>query len=420
MELFVSFSEVMDFFKKTKLRFLIVVAVFGIVFGLMPLKFVKHVYTCDTTIVISCAVPENAQTDYRLQYTSILNSRVQTAIAMASSKDIITQTAQRLNLPDKKVISSISAVQVNTAPVIKLSANTPDAAIADQVANTAAQVLSEKLTDAFPSPKLTAIISDKAIPAEIQSYKAQMVKAGLLGLIIGFILYVCYGILIVLTDKTIRNSHYVSEALRTKLLGTVPQGNDHAKKDDSFRKLRAAAEHNAAGKKSFLVTDVCEHNGAASVAAGLSRALTFSGKSVLLIDADLRDSGIANMLKTKPEHTISDVLKGTCTAEQAVAKTGVSGLSLISGSDAAQNPADLLFSAEFKTLAEELSQKFDYVILHTPSEVRYPDADNIAGLAGSVIMVAKYGSTPYQEFKDSFKRLESAGGHIIGFVTTDV
>lgn len=419
MELFVSFSEVMDFFKKTKLRFLIVVALFGIVFGLMPLKFVKHVYTCDTTIVISCAVPENAQTDYRLQYTSILNSRVQTGIAIASGKEIITQTAQKLGV-DEKEINSISAVQVNTAPVIKLTANTPNAKIADSVANTAAQVLSEKLTDAFPSPKLTAIISDKAIPAEIQSYKAQMVKAGLLGLIIGFILYVCYGILIVLTDKTIRNSHYVSEALRTKLLGTIPQGNDHAKKDDSFRKLRAAAEHNAAGKKSFLITDVCEHNGAASVAVGLSRALTFSGKSVLLIDADLRDSGIADMLKTKPEHTISDVLNGTCTAEQAVAKTGVSGLSLISGSDAAQNPADLLFSAEFKALAEELSQKFDYVILHTPSEVRYPDADNIAGLAGSVIMVAKYGSTPYQEFKDSFKRLESAGGHIIGFVTTDV
>ncbi|WP_277668932.1 polysaccharide biosynthesis tyrosine autokinase [Caproiciproducens galactitolivorans] len=419
MELFVSFSEVMDFFKKTRLRFLIVVAVFGIVFGLMPLKFVKHVYTCDTTIVISCEVPEDAKTDYRLQYTSILNSRVQTAIAMASGKEIITHTAQKLGI-DEKEINSISATQVNTAPVVKLTANTPNADIADRVANTAAQVLSERLTAAFPSPKLSAIVSDKAIPAEHQSYKAQMIKAGFLGLIIGFILYVCYGILKILTDKTIRNSHYVSEALNTKLLGTVPQDKEESKKDDSYRKLRAAVEFNAAGKKSFLVTDVCEHDGAASVAVGLARALSFSGKSVLLMDADLRDSGITEILKTKPEHTISDVLKGTCTAEQAVTKTAITGLSLVSGADATQNPADLLFCDEFKTLAKKFEQQFDYVIIHTPSEVSYPDADNIAAHAGSVIMVAKYGSTPYQEFKDSFKRLGAAGGHIIGFVTTDV
>lgn len=419
MELFVSFSEILEYFKRSILKFIIVVAAFGIVFGLMPLKFVHNEYTCDTTMIISCEVPEDAQTDYRLQYTSILNSRVQTAIAIATGKDMISQTAEKLGI-DEKEITSIGAVQVNTAPVVKLTAKTPNAAMADRIANTAAEVLGEKLTGAFPSPKLTAVITDPAIPAEPQSNKSTMLKAGIIGLIIGFIVYVCYGIIVVLTDRTIRNSRYVSEALDTTLLGTVPKKGGSEKKEDSFRKLRAAAVYCAQGKTSFLVTDVCEHNGAASVAAGMAGALAYSGKTTLLIDADLRENGIGKLLNVKPQHSLTDALNGACSAEEAVSQTSVKGLSLVSGTEASQNPADVLFSEKFTGLFRELSEKFDYVIIHTPSEVRYPEADNIAGLAGSVIMVAKYGSTPYHEFKDSFHRLNASGGNPIGFVTTDI
>ena len=421
MELFVSFSEIMEYFKRNILKFIIVLAVFGIVFGLMPLKFVHHEYSCDTTMIISCEIPEDAQTDYRLQYTSILNSRVQTALSIATGKDLIAQTAERLGI-DKSEITSIGAVQVNTAPVVKLTARTPNAAMADRIANTAAQLLGEKLSGAFPSPKLTAVISDKAIPAEPQSNKSVMLKAGILGLIIGFIIYACFGIIVVLTDKTIRNSRYVSEALDTTLLGTVPLKGGSEKKENSFRKLRAAAVNCASGSNSFLVTDVCEHNGAADVSVGLASALALSGKTVLLIDADLRRNGIAKLLNAKPQHSLTDVLKGSLSAEQAVSQTPVKGLSLVSGSDSdlSENPADLLFSEQFSELVKELSARFDYLIIHTPSEAQYSDADTVARLVGSVIMVAKYGSTPYHAFKNSFHRLNASGGRLIGFVTTDV
>lgn len=93
-------------------------ALFGIICGLLPLRFVHHEYSASTTIVISCEIPENANTDYRLQYTSILNSRVQTAVAMAAGSDIVLETAQRLGI-DKDQITNIGATQVNNAPVVK-------------------------------------------------------------------------------------------------------------------------------------------------------------------------------------------------------------------------------------------------------------------------------------------------------------
>lgn len=118
MELFVSFSEIMQYYKRNIRKFVVFVALFGIICGLLPLRFVHHEYSASTTIVISCEIPENANTDYRLQYTSILNSRVQTAVAMAAGSDIVLETAQRLGI-DKDQITNIGATQVNNAPVVK-------------------------------------------------------------------------------------------------------------------------------------------------------------------------------------------------------------------------------------------------------------------------------------------------------------
>ncbi len=419
MELFVSFSEIMRYFKRNIRKLILCMAIFGLVFGLLPLRFVQHEYSASTTVVISCEVPEDANTDYRLQYTSILNSRVQTAVAMAGGSDLITQTAQKLGIAEKEILN-IAAVQVNTAPVIKITATSANAGLVAKISDTAADMLSEKLIDAFPSPSLTAEVSDKAIPAAPQSNKSVMVKSGILGLIVGLIVFVCFGIVVVLLDQTIRNSNFVSEALKTNLLGLISKKASDEKRLNSFRKLRAAAMHQAGEGKSFLVTDVCLQNGAAFVATGLSNAIARSEKSVLLVDADLRMHKIAGMLKVTPNYSLSDALCGGCTAEQAVSETSVKGLSLIAGSESNdENLSDILASDKFEKIINELAPKYDYIVVNVPSEVRYPDAANLSKLFSAVIMVAKYGSTPYHDFKDSFNRLKTSGANIIGFVTTN-
>lgn len=420
MELFVSFSEIMAYFKRNIVKLIVVLAVFCIVFGLMPLKFVHNQYSSDTTMVISCQMPETAQTDYRLQYTSILNSRVQTATAMASGHDMIKVVADKLQI-DEKEITSINTVQVGTGPVVKITVNSPLADKVADMADTTAQILAEKLTSTFPSPPISTLVSDKAIAPAPQSIRSSMMKAGILGLIFGFIVFVCYGIIAVLMDKTIRNSRYVSEALHTNLLGTIPLKSTESKKQDDFRILRAAAVSQANGGKSFLITDVCENNGAASVAVGFAKALASSGKKVLFMDIDFHSQAAASLLGVSPKKHLADILQGECSAEQAICQTQTNGLGVLYGAGSQTNPsADLLFSVRFEELINELSQKFDYIVGCAPSEVNYADADNVARLFDAVIMTAQYGSTPYQEFKDSFYRLGTAGGRIIGFVTTDV
>lgn len=419
MEMFVSFSEIMHYFKRNVVKFAVVVLAFGIVAGLLPLKFHTFSYSGSTTLTISCAIPDNSDADYRNQYAGIINNRVQTAIAWASTNDLIKETAKKVGV-DPSQISKIAAEQVGAAPVVKLTASTPNAEKAAEISDTAAQIVAQKLSDQFPSPKITAAISDKSLPAQGQSRKASMLKSGLLGLIIGFIVFVCFGILAVLTDRTIRNSRYVAEALKTKLLAEIPHENGKDR-SDAFRKMRAAVLHQAGDAKSFLVADVGENNGGDITAAEFAASVSQTGKKVLAVDADFRSPKLAEIFGVKPEKTLADVLKGSCEFQQAaVPVPSKSGLSLIAAAPIADaDPADLLAGPNFSKLMAQAVSLYDFVIVYAPSETRFPEADNVASQTQAVVLSVRYGSTPYIQLKDSLRSVATAGGRVVGFVMTN-
>lgn len=418
MELFVSFSEIMHFYRRNWVKFVLVVLACGIAGGLLPLKFGRHVYSGSTVFTVSCGVPEEADSDYHLQYTNILYSRVQSSVALASGDDLLARTAAQAGV-DKSELVDITAEQLNSAPVVKLTVSTTNADKAALLSDTAAELLMQELKAQFPSPELTASISDHSAEAKEQSVKSSMLKGGVLGFLIGVIFFIGFGILAVLSDKTIRNSRFAEEALNVRLLAQIP----HEKKEwgTSLRSLRAAALNQAGESRSFLVANVCEHNGGDQVAAGFASSLAMTGKTVLLVDADLRAPKLAALLGANAPHTLNDVLAGSCALNEAAVPLGeTEGLSLLSGvSGPDVCPADLFAGDGFSALIGQALEHYDYVVLHAPSEIRYPDAESLVKAAKPVILSVKYGSTPFNELRESCSRISAAGGRVIGFVTTN-
>lgn len=415
MEMFVSFSEVAHFFKRTKLRFVITVLLFGVIFGLAPLKLVKPKYTASSSFVMYCGVPNGVDSDYHLQYTNILYSRVQSAVALALENQLPAEAAQKVGV-SKSLVSSITAEQENSSPVVKLTLTSTDASKAAPLADAAAEALADQMVKEFPSPQLTATVVDKATPAAAKSRKSMMVKDGILGLIVGLIIYICAGIIAVITDKTVRNGSFTAENLHTRLLAEIPKAEN--KRDNSFRRLRAAALKQGGGRKSFLVTNASGYASAASVAAGFAKALSLGGKHVLLIDADFRDPLISKIFNVKNEKTTIDVLNGSSDLKDAVKP--VNGVDVLTAAkDGSGDPSDIFAGGAFGTLLKEAESAYDCTVIAAPPENKYPDAQSIAGLPGCVVLTAKYGSTPYNELKASFERLKIAGGNMIGIVTTD-
>lgn len=415
MELYVSFQEIARYFRSHRKNFILFILAVGILCGLLPLKFARYSYSGSTTLTFTCDVPSNAESDYQLQYTNILYSRVQSAVALASGDTLLEKTAEKAGI-DPSDISKITAVQLNSAPVVKLTVYTPDAENAARLSDTAAQILGEEMEKQFPSPKLSSSVSDRSLPSKPKSKKIAVAEAGILGLLLGFVLSVAFGILRVLCDKTVRNGRFAEEDLKLPLLAEIPA----QKKEDAYRRMRTAVLHHAPDAGVFLVTGVFRENGAADVAAGFASSLARIGKKVLAVDADLRGSALSAVFGISSGRILSDVLGGKCSLSEAVVPiSSQPGLSVLPSSPlSGGSPADLLAGAEFQKLLAQASGLYDAVVLLAPSDTDYPEAEALCPSAHAVILSVRYGRTPYRELRESLRRLKTAGGRVEGFVAT--
>ena len=292
MELYLSFSEIVRFFKRHLWKFAVLVAVCGILFGVLTLRSFKRQYTATSTILIACTIDDNASPDYSNQYASMLNVRLQAAIALADLEDVRAAVAEYAGVDDSSLVD-LTAKQVGTSTLIELTVTTTDRANAATLADAAAEVIGEEISAIYPTPPIQVHLTSHAEePAEL-SARSSAVKGGILGLVFGVILAVCIGLAILLLDHTIRSASYVEKSLKLPCLGSLAAKAEETGRADEFRRMRAAFSHQVGEKGTVLLTPVGGKRGAALAACGLARALAAARHSVLLVEADFSSSAQA-------------------------------------------------------------------------------------------------------------------------------
>lgn len=128
-----------------------IVVVAGVGAG-MSLRVLSPTYSSDSTVVISCKVAENADKEYRLQYTSILASRINSGLALANATQMKQSVADQLGIPVSEIID-IKATQNQNAPSIKITTSTNDADVCAKVSDTACSLLANQMKQMFPTPE---------------------------------------------------------------------------------------------------------------------------------------------------------------------------------------------------------------------------------------------------------------------------
>ena len=123
----------------------------------------------------------------------------------------------------------------------------------------------------------------------------------------------------ILLDRSIRSAPYVAKSLELPCLGSLT--GKTARDTDEFRRLRAAVTRQVGERGSILFTPVKGKKGAGRVAAGLANALTATGRTVLLLEADFSGSSQAQALGAKPSKGLAAALKDGVTAKEAAVST---------------------------------------------------------------------------------------------------
>lgn len=172
--------------------------------------------------------------------------------------------------------------------------------------------------------------------------------------------------------------------------------------------------------RSITITSAVPGEGKTTTAIELGRTIAESGKSVILVETDIRKRGLSARLATTCPAGMFDVMTGNTRLEDAVAETSDPGMFLLDVEPGIPNPTDVIASDSFKQLVIDLSDHFDYVIFDTPPVATFVDAAIIASLVDAAILVVRMNFTKRQVLQDAYEQLRKSGANVIGTVASCV
>jgi len=167
----------------------------------------------------------------------------------------------------------------------------------------------------------------------------------------------------------------------------------------------------------LAVASAVSSEGKTSVATHLAMSLArTSGKSILLIDGDLRAPDIHRMFDMQSSPGLSEVLTGEASLEDATTSTGFEQLDILPAGSLTTTPHRLLSNGEFSALLDVLRRKYDFVLIDTPPVLAASESLLLANQADGTILCVLRDRTRLSNVREAQMRLEDAGARTVGVV----
>lgn len=170
--------------------------------------------------------------------------------------------------------------------------------------------------------------------------------------------------------------------------------------------------------KTMAVTSTGPDEGKTVVCTNLACAIADSGKTVLLVDTDMRRRCIGGMLNIHPKFGLYSVLAGNASLSSAITPTKKQGLYFMDSEPNIPNPPDVLSTKRFAALIDQLRGMFDYVIFDTPPVGVFVDAAIISNLVDGTIYTIRERGEKRDAILDGVQQLKAANARILGTVIT--
>ncbi len=168
--------------------------------------------------------------------------------------------------------------------------------------------------------------------------------------------------------------------------------------------------------RNLMVTSPQAREGKTAVSINLAIAMAQGGARTLLVDTDLRRPRLHRALGLRSDKGVSNYLIGNVSVDDLVQPTEVPNLFLLPRGAEPPNPTELLHTARFRDLLEELRQKFDVAVFDSPPVLPVSDAVVIASQADGVVLVARHDETARQGLAQARRELERGGARLLGAV----
>jgi capsular exopolysaccharide synthesis family protein len=414
--------------------------------GLVP--YTDREYQSTATLFVATQSGSNVTEAYQNNLFSI--DRASSYASLATSEQVAARAVDQLKAPISagELRGKIVATPVPKTVLLKVGVKDPDPAQAQTYANAVANQLVGLVSELETSrrggtPAAGAVVVDEA------NYPTEPLGRGMwiriaLGVAGGLLLGIIVAILAGVFDKRLRGREPVEDVTGSLVIGVLPLDPLRRRVDvadlasdglyaERLRELRTnlrftARAHGGNPPKLIAITSPSAEDGRTTTAIDLAAVLTESGRSVVLVDGDMRKSALADRLPLSgpmrdgaSQRGLSTVLVGeTNLVEALIPGVELDGhpVALLPAGPTPARPGEVWGTDRAGRLLDELAHDFDYVIIDTPPLETYSEGAVIGALSDGALLLARMRRTTSSALRRALRTLQSANVALLGTIVT--
>ena len=189
------------------------------------------------------------------------------------------------------------------------------------------------------------------------------------------------------------------------------------KAEEYYNALRTNIQLSGNNLKVISITSVKPGEGKSTTSTNIAWAFARAGYKTLLIDADIRNSVMSGVFKSREKITgLTEFLSGTTDLSQGLCETNVENLFVIQAGSVSPNPTALLQSENFAAMIDTLRKYFDYIVVDTAPIGVVIDAAIITQQCDASVLVTAAGETNRRDVQKAKEQLEQTSKPFLGVV----
>lgn len=390
-------------------------------------------YTSSTQLFVSTR--DTASTSEAFQGSQFSQQRVTSYARLIAGEELAGRVVERLDLdaaPDD-LSDQITATAVTDTVLIDVTVTDPSAEQAQRIAGAVGDEFTSLVTE-LESPDeggvspVKVTVTDQPEVASAPS-SPQTSRNVALGLLVGLLVGAGLAIVRVRLDRTVKDPDEVVDLAGAPVIGTVLRDGalekvhtiDRAptsRTAEDYRQLRTNLQFLNVDEppKVIMVSSALPSEGKTTAVVNLGLALADAGRTVTIVEADLRKPKATRYLGLVGGVGLTNILAGTADLDEVVQRYGDGELSVIAAGPTPPNPGELLASSQMFSLLDKLRGDNDFVLVDAPPLLPVADSTGLAVYVDGVLLSVRYGSTRKDQLRQATATLERVGAKTLGVI----
>jgi capsular exopolysaccharide synthesis family protein len=170
--------------------------------------------------------------------------------------------------------------------------------------------------------------------------------------------------------------------------------------------------------RTILVTSSQPSEGKSTTSLAMAEGLARLGHRVALLDVDMRRPALHAVIGIANDAGMSSLLTAQHSVDDVLRPTAHENLFVITSGPIPPSPTELISSGRLNAVLQELSARFDVVILDSPPVLGLADAPLMSAVVEGVVLVVQSNRSRRGSLKASLRRLRSMHPNVLGAVLT--